>query len=266
MKLTEDFILNILYKAELNQEQCKLLNINYPTISVELESLIDTELDKRVSDLLVLLRGKIAMRTQLQIMKNYDLLESLSNNLEKEVKQNSTDKGFSTSEITKIYCDGACKNNPGRAGSGLAIYNSSGLSTLYFGDYLEYGTNNIAELNALKKALQIASESKTNSTIEIFSDSQYSINCVSKWAYSWKKNGWKKKGGEIKNLQIIKESHNIYDNIKDKIKLQHVKAHVGIEGNELADRMAVFAINSKNYEYEIFEDVSISTVLNMKSF
>jgi len=266
MKITEDFILNILHQSELNQAQCKLLGVEYPMIEIQLENLVDTELDKRVSDLLVLLRGKIAIKTQQQLIKNYGLLESLSCTSEDDIEQDNKIKDSSKSKITRIYCDGACKNNPGEAGSGLAIYDSSGLFVLYFGDYLEHGTNNIAELNALRKALQIASEVTSEDLIEIFSDSQYSIDCICKWSYSWKKNDWKKKGGEIKNLQIIQESHELYDRIKNKIKLQHVKGHSGIEGNELADRMAVFSINSKNYEYQTFNDDNVSAILNMPSY
>ncbi len=122
---------------------------------------------------------------------------------------------------------------------------------------MEFGTNNTAELNALYKALTIASESKATDII-IFSDSKYSIDCVTKWAYGWKSNSWTKKGGEIKNLDIIKASHTLYEKIKDKIIINHVKGHSGVEGNELADRMAMMAITLKANDYEeyIYEDIN----------
>jgi ribonuclease HI len=148
----------------------------------------------------------------------------------------------------RIYCDGACKGNPGEAGSGLAIYNGNNLNpTLLYGKYLRYGTNNIAELQALYKALLIAS--KYNHAI-IYSDSKYSIDCITKWAYSWKRNGWRKRGGEIKNLNIIQNAHRLYENVKNRIKIEYIKGHTGIEGNELADRMAQLAIQEKNQEYK----------------
>ena len=152
------------------------------------------------------------------------------------------------SNTLNIYCDGACLNNPGKSGSGLSIYSDNNKPILLYGDYKELGTNNTAELNALYKALVIASESEATN-ITIFSDSQYSIDCVTKWAYGWKNKSWTKKGGEIKNLEIIKISHELYDTIKNKITVKHVKGHSGVEGNELADRMAMMAITSMNSEY-----------------
>ena len=162
----------------------------------------------------------------------------------------------------KIYCDGACLNNPGKSGSGLAIYENNKLILLY-GQYVELGTNNTAELNALHKALLIASESKA-SDITIFSDSRYSIDCITKWAYSWKNKSWTKKGGEIKNLDIIKTSHNLYEKIKNKIAINHVKGHSGVEGNELADRMAMMAIKQKSHLYNEYAYEDINEVLKLK--
>jgi len=167
-------------------------------------------------------------------------------------------------EFLKIYCDGACSGNPGNAGSGLALYEGKDNPTLIYGKYEELGTNNTAELNALHKALEIASNVNCSTPIEIFSDSKYSIDCVTKWAYGWKNKEWKKKGGEIKNLELIKQIHALYEKIKDKIKILHVKGHAGIEGNELADRMAIYAITSKNCLYKKYQYEHISEVLELK--
>jgi ribonuclease HI len=150
--------------------------------------------------------------------------------------------------ILRIYCDGACRGNPGKSGSGLAIYYPNTPNpTLLYGQYQEYGTNNMAELKALYKALQIASKYKE---ALIYSDSKYSIDCVINWAYGWKKNGWSKRGGEIKNLEIIKLTHNLYDKLKNVVTIKYVKGHSGIEGNELADRMANLAIKEKILNYK----------------
>ncbi len=164
----------------------------------------------------------------------------------------------------KIYCDGACSGNPGEAGSGLALYDGKEFPTLIYGDYEMIGTNNTAELNALFKALEIASNVNCESTIEICSDSKYSIDCVTNWAYGWKAKGWKKKGGEIKNLELIQKAHALFEELKSKINISHVKGHAGFEGNELADRMAVYAIISKEKEYKKYTYDSIDEVLALK--
>lgn len=166
----------------------------------------------------------------------------------------------------KIYCDGACSGNPGNAGSGLAIYQNTQNPTLLYGSFVKNGTNNIAELNALFKALLIASKFSKETKVSVFADSKYAIDCIITWAYSWEKNGWKKKGGEIKNLELIKEAHYLYEELKDKIEIIHVRGHKGLEGNELADRMAVNAIKEKNKDFETFVYSKIEDVLSMKSY
>ena len=73
-----------------------------------------------------------------------------------------------------IYCDGACSGNPGEAGSGVAVYSKGNKPVLYHGDYVKHGTNNIAELNALYKAMKICKEANSSEQITILSDSKYS--------------------------------------------------------------------------------------------
>ena len=114
-----------------------------------------------------------------------------------------------------IYCDGACEPNPGHAGSGIAVYRGGKLAELWFGLYNPMGTNNTAELNALYHALRMAeAEIKTGNSVEVCSDSAYAINCICSWAPNWEKKGWKKPGGEIKNLEIIQACYAIYRRIK----------------------------------------------------
>ncbi|MGK0255685.1 MAG: ribonuclease HI, partial [Arcobacteraceae bacterium] len=159
------------------------------------------------------------------------------------ISHNKTTKEQLNTNI-RIYCDGACSGNPGKAGSGVALYKDDNLPTLFYGNFVANGTNNIAELNALYKALLIAQEINSSESITILSDSKYSIDCISTWAYGWKANNWTKKSGEIKNLELIKNAHNLYLQIKNKIEIKHVKGHSGVEGNELADRMAVHAVKA----------------------
>ncbi len=112
--------------------------------------------------------------------------------------------------------------------------------------------------------MQIASGVKCETIIEIYSDSKYSIDCITNWAYGWKKKGWKKKGGEIKNLELIQQAHALFEDLKEKINILHVKGHVGVEGNELADRMAVYTIISKAKEYQKYSYSDIEEVLALK--
>ena len=71
---------------------------------------------------------------------------------------------------------------------------------------------------------------------EIHSDSEFWINVLTKWAPTWQANGWKKKTGPIKNLEIVQELYELY--CKYSVKLVWVRGHVGTEFNELADEWA----------------------------
>ncbi|WP_286296904.1 ribonuclease H family protein [Vibrio apostichopi] len=149
----------------------------------------------------------------------------------------------------KIYTDGACEPNPGEAGTGLAVYLNNELTELWYGLYQQVGTNNTAELHGLKQAFILAKEKlKAGLSVAIYCDSKYSIDCITKWATGWEKKGWTKSGGEIKNLDIIKPAYALYQELASQITIYHVNGHVGIEGNELADRMSIVAIASKEQD------------------
>ena len=68
---------------------------------------------------------------------------------------------------------------------------------------------------------------------EIHSDSEFWINVLTKWAPTWKANGWVKKSGPIKNLDLVKELYDLYES--HDVKIVWVRGHVGTELNEMAD-------------------------------
>lgn len=82
---------------------------------------------------------------------------------------------------------------------------------------------------ALIAALKLSQETPT----EVYTDSEFWINVVTKWAPGWEAKGWKKAKGEIQNLDIVKELCATYK--VSQAKLIWTRAHVGTEGNELAD-------------------------------
>ncbi len=157
----------------------------------------------------------------------------------------------------KIFTDGACEPNPGEAGTGIAVYQNNNLTELWYGIYQSMGTNNTAELNGLYQALILAKEKLAEDlTVAIYCDSTYSIQSITTWAKGWAAKGWKKSGGEIKNLEIIKPMYALYQEIEKNIKIYHVNGHVGIEGNELADRMSIIAIEAKQQGLSLYRESS----------
>jgi len=176
--------------------------------------------------------------------------------VKKRSASSQTVKTYSAAEIiamktdTKIFTDGGCEPNPGKAGSGIALYRNNQIDELWYGLFNAKGTNNTAELNALHQALIMArGEISTGKSVAIFCDSKYAIQCITQWAVNWQKKGWKKAGGEIKNLELIKVMFALYQSLKDKLQVLHVNGHVGVEGNELADRMSIMAIESRNRDF-----------------
>ena len=271
MKIDENFINLISYKNNLNQKQFEILQLLENQQNWE-NLVLSRDISKNDANLLMLLKGNLSQKAQEQIIKNYHMILEFNNikpksvyelpTVQKEIPKPSSDD----EEFIKIYCDGACSGNPGNAGSGLAIYSNKKNPVLLYGAYEEDGTNNIAELNALHQALVIAKQTSSENIISIFSDSKYAIDCITTWAYSWKKNGWSKKGGEIKNLKLIQEAHTLYEKLKDKIEINHVKGHAGVEGNELADRMAVYTIKAKNKDFAFYSYNKIEEVLSLTSY
>ncbi len=271
MKIDVNFINLISYKNSLNEKQFEILQLlenqqNWQNL------VLNKDISKNDANLLMLLKGNLSLKAQEQIIKNYHMVLEFNNIKPKSVYELPKEKTEEKVQINedeehiKIYCDGACSGNPGNAGSGLAIYSNKKKPVLLYGAYEEEGTNNIAELNALHQALVIAKQTSSENIISIFSDSKYAIDCITTWAYSWKKNGWSKKGGEIKNLELIIEAHTLYEKLKDKIEINHVKGHAGVEGNELADRMAVYTIKAKNKDFAFYSYNKIEEVLSLTSY
>lgn len=167
----------------------------------------------------------------------------------------------------KIFTDGGCEPNPGEAGSGIAVYRNDEVAELWYGLYNPQGTNNTAELNALHQALYLSeAEVGQGKTVAIFCDSKYAIQCITQWAAGWEKRGWTKKGGEIKNLGLIQDIFALYEGLKETIRILHVNGHVGIEGNELADRMSMMAVATRESEFARYrEAIDIPAILAMRA-
>ena len=93
-------------------------------------------------------------------------------------------------------------------------------------------TNNVAELTAILLGIQsiidtnLTPNFKEEQQILIYSDSEYCINSITKWARKWKDNGWRKSSGKKEPIQNKELIERIYDHyLKYKIRFQHVKAH-----------------------------------------
>ena len=145
-----------------------------------------------------------------------------------------------------LYCDGSCIGN-GRRGAraGYAVVAMRGgveehrfIARI---PDMEAQTNQRAELRALDYAVRYVAEHGRRGTIH--TDSDYSIKCVTQWASSWEKKGWKKAdGGPVLHLDIIRPLVSVYRELPN-LTIRHVAAHTGRQdehsrGNALVDELA----------------------------
>ena len=139
-------------------------------------------------------------------------------------------------EVT-IYTDGACSGNPGKGGWGAILIYAK--EKKYMSGSKQLTTNNQMELTATIEALKAILKP---SNIALYTDSQYVKNGITSWIFNWKKNGWKtanKKPVANKDLWIELEKYVDFHSVN----WFWVKGHSGDHYNEIADELAVKAMN-----------------------
>ena len=143
--------------------------------------------------------------------------------------------------MNKIYIDGACKGNPGKAGWGIVQIKKGEAPRKYAG-HIYHGTNNIAELYAAIMAVNMVKKGESEPSL-IISDSIYVVNNANEQVQKWAVNGWRKVRGEpIKNKAMWEK---LYADMQDKrIKFKWVRGHSGDKYNELADELASMGANN----------------------
>lgn len=131
-----------------------------------------------------------------------------------------------------IYTDGACSGNPGPGGWGaLLVWN--GHEREIYGGEVET-TNNRMELMAALNALNILKEP---CRIDLYTDSVYVCDGISRWIEGWKKNGWRTAAGKpVKNMELWQQLDEA--RVRHQVKWHWVKGHAGHPENERADALA----------------------------
>merc|ERR1719427_708509 len=147
--------------------------------------------------------------------------------------------------FTQVFTDGACPNNgKGGARAGVGVWWGDGhkmnLAQRVHGDRQ---TNNVAEIQAATMSISQAMGAGITK-LQVNTDSQFLINCVTQWMKRWKSNGWKTATGhDVKNKEDLVELDNLLKKGTITVKWNHVKGHSDIKGNNEADRLAVKGAN-----------------------
>lgn len=123
-----------------------------------------------------------------------------------------------------LYTDGACTGNPGPMGIGVVLLDGDERREL--SEYLGVGTNNIAELTAILRGLELAPRERP---VLIYSDSTYAIGLLGQ--------GWKAKA----NQELVGRLRALTKTFRD-LRYVKVAAHAGVVENERCDELAREAI------------------------
>lgn len=138
-------------------------------------------------------------------------------------------------EPVEIYTDGGCEPNPGTGGWGAVL--------IYRGRRRELSggardtTNNRMELTAAVSALEALTR---RSAVVLYTDSQYLKNGVTAWMPNWKRRGWKRKDGELKNVDLWQRLDELVQ--QHDVHWRWLKGHSGHAFNERCDELASEAI------------------------
>ncbi len=137
-------------------------------------------------------------------------------------------------KTVEIYTDGACSGNPGPGGWGAILRYNGREKEISGGE--GQTTNNRMELSAVIAALECLKEP---CTVELYSDSRYVIDALSKgWAESWRKKGW------IKSDKKPALNADLWERLlaltqRHEMRCHWVRGHADNEYNNRCDALAV---------------------------
>ncbi|OJW54026.1 MAG: ribonuclease HI [Alphaproteobacteria bacterium 41-28] len=139
-------------------------------------------------------------------------------------------------ERVEIYTDGACSGNPGPGGWGV-ILRYQGIEKELSG-FEPATTNNRMELRAAIEGIKAL---KRSAKVDLYSDSQYLRDGITKWLIKWKQNNWR-----LSNKKPVK-NQDLWEELEAQIQTHTVnwhwvKGHAGHPENERADTLAREAI------------------------
>lgn len=132
-------------------------------------------------------------------------------------------------DIVHVWTDGACSGNPGPMGIGVVVI--AGALRKEQGEFLGRGTNNIAELTAVQRGIELAETVAPvkERPLRVYTDSSYTIGLLSQ--------GWKAKA----NQELVAELRRFL-RAYPHLQMVKVEGHAGVPENERCDLLARQAI------------------------
>jgi ribonuclease HI len=134
---------------------------------------------------------------------------------------------------TGVFTDGSCSGNPGPGGWGMVLVRDGEVVEERYGSDPQT-TNNRMELTAMIEGLSLL---EPDEAIDVYTDSRLVVDTLTKWAAGWERNGWRRKDGEVKNLELVQRAYALARS-HPRARIQWIRAHDGSRWNEYADSLA----------------------------
>ncbi|WP_090200631.1 ribonuclease HI [Erythrobacter sp. HL-111] len=132
----------------------------------------------------------------------------------------------------EIFTDGACKGNPGPGGWGVLLRLGEHEKELSGGE--AETTNNRMELTAAIRGLSALTEP---CRVELYSDSKYVLEGMTRWVEGWKKRGWINASKKpVRNADLWHELIEVA--ARHEVTWHWVRGHSGHPENDRVDRLA----------------------------
>lgn len=153
-----------------------------------------------------------------------------------------TPRGSKCARVSDIiaYTDGGCRENPGGLGGwAFVLVDRKTRQTLERADAVRETTSNRMELTAVIEALSALKARRAR--VLVLSDSSYVVNCGERWIEGWKRLGWKRREGPLKNVDLLERLDGLRE--QHVVEWRWVRGHAGEHGNERADELVNSAMD-----------------------
>lgn len=150
-------------------------------------------------------------------------------------------------ELVAIYADESCLgngkegDNPGGAGA-LVEYRVPSTGAIVRRDLWlseRATTNNRMALRSVTDTFDALGAKGATFDVVFTTDSRYIVDGMTQWVFGWSRNGWKRKGGAIENLELWFDA--IAAARPHAIAWRWVRGHNGHAQNEYANHLATRA-------------------------
>ena len=148
--------------------------------------------------------------------------------------------------FVSVFADESCigngreGDNPGGAGALIEVKKPSGVlerRDLWISEPAT--TNNRMALRSVTETMLALSAKGARCRVTFTTDSRYIVDGMTKWVHSWARNGWKRKGGAIENLELWHDAIEAAE--PHEISWKWVRGHNGHAQNEYANHLATRA-------------------------